>query len=123
MMMAIINLAFEDVKKKSAEFQTKYQPTAYLKRTAKEMVGIKLAKKIRPIYRKPNEKVEFEEPPLEISEDFSDKTNKLLEYVEKTYLGKNLDPNVAQFMSKMSEKKQASNGFDIIFKEDRKKSS
>ena len=49
--MAIINLSFEEVKANSKKFQSKYNLTEYVTRTTKELIGIKLAKPIRPIYQ------------------------------------------------------------------------
>ena len=49
MMMAIINLAFEEVKTKS--YANKFELMNYVSRTAKEMVGIRIADPIIPKYK------------------------------------------------------------------------
>ena len=51
MMMAIINLAFEEIKQNSHEYTSKFELTDYVVRTTKEMIGLQLAKPIVPIYR------------------------------------------------------------------------
>ena len=49
MMMAIINLAFEEVKSRS--YSNKFELMDYVVRTTKEMIGIKIAEPIRPKYK------------------------------------------------------------------------
>ena len=51
MMMAIINLAFEEIKQHSHEYTSKFELTDYVVRTTKEMIGLQLAKPIVPVYR------------------------------------------------------------------------
>ena len=43
MMMAIINLAFEEIKANAADYQSKFALVDYVKRTTKEMIGTKIA--------------------------------------------------------------------------------
>ena len=49
MMMAIINLAFEEIKSNAADYQNKFELMDYVKRTTKEMVGTQIAKPIVPM--------------------------------------------------------------------------
>ena len=49
MMMAIINLAFEEVKSRS--YSNKFELMDYVVRTAKEMIGIRIADPLRPKYK------------------------------------------------------------------------
>ena len=49
MMMAIINLAFEEIKSNAADYQNKFELVDYVKRTTKEMVGTQIAKPIVPM--------------------------------------------------------------------------
>ena len=50
MMMAIINLAFEEIKSNTSDYQNKFEFVDYVKRTTKEMVGFNVADPIVPIY-------------------------------------------------------------------------
>ena len=49
--MAIINLAFEEIKQNSHKYTSKFELTDYVVRTTKEMIGLQLAKPIVPVYR------------------------------------------------------------------------
>ena len=40
MMMAIINMAFEDIKNKKDAYQNKFEIIEYIKRTTREMTGL-----------------------------------------------------------------------------------
>ena len=89
--MAIINLAFEEIKANAADYQSKFALVDYVKRTTKEMIGTKIAEPIVPKYANPNEvKEAIAEDPENITEkvsqDFTQKTDLLLDYIEKTYL-------------------------------------
>ena len=57
MMMAIINLAFEEIKSNKSDFQNKFELVDYVKRTTKEMIGFRIAEPIVPVYvdKKDNE--------------------------------------------------------------------
>ena len=48
MMMAIINLAFEEIKSNKSDFQNKFELMDYVKRTTKEMIGTRIAEPIVP---------------------------------------------------------------------------
>lgn len=48
MMMAIINMAFEEIKENADQYQNKFELLDYLKRTCREIVGITVARPIRP---------------------------------------------------------------------------
>ena len=48
MMMAIINLSFEEIKRKANQYKSKFELTDYVIRSGKEMIGIKLADPIMP---------------------------------------------------------------------------
>ena len=50
MMMAIINLAFEEIKSNKSDFQNKFELVDYVKRSTKEMIGTRIAEPIVPIY-------------------------------------------------------------------------
>ena len=50
MMMAIINLAFEEIKSNKSDFQNKFELVDYVKRTTKEMIGTRIAEPIVPVY-------------------------------------------------------------------------
>ena len=79
-------------------------------------------------YRDPNaiqeeDKVTDEEKTEEISKNFTDKTNLLFEYIEKTYFDGDLDKETMRLIQKMhdaenyqpSEKKKVEYGFEAIF--------
>merc|ERR1712062_1036 len=110
------------------EYTSKFELTDYVVRTTKEMIGLQLAKPIVPIYRDPNaiqeeDKVTDEEKTEEISKNFTDKTNLLFEYIEKTYFDGDLDEETMRLIQKMheaenyqpSEKKKVEYGFEAIF--------
>ena len=89
--MAIINLAFEEIKANAADYQSKFALVDYVKRTTKEMIGTKIAEPIVPKYANPNEvKEEIAQDPEnvteKVSQEFTQKTDLLLDYIEKTYL-------------------------------------
>ena len=130
MMMAIINLAYEEIKSNKAGYVNKFELLEYVKRTGQEMIGLKLAKPIRPKYKDPNEVPEQPKEPEDATEktqriasDFSNKTHLLLDYVEGTYLNGNLDPETKKYIDKMrqehqfnpKDKKVAEYGFDALF--------
>ena len=53
MMMAIINLAFEEIKENADQYKNKFELMEYIKRSAKEMIGITVAEPIVPVYMNP----------------------------------------------------------------------
>ena len=50
MMMAIINLAFEEIKENADQYQNKFELIAYIRRTCREVVGLTVAKAEPPVY-------------------------------------------------------------------------
>ena len=50
MMMAIINLSFEEIKNNNEQYKNKFELFDYVKRSAKEMVGVLVADPIVPVY-------------------------------------------------------------------------
>ncbi len=46
MMMAIINLAFEEIKSNADAYESKFQLVEYIKRTARQVIGIEIAKPV-----------------------------------------------------------------------------
>jgi hypothetical protein len=46
MMMAIINLAFEEINANAQDYQNKFELVSYVKRTTREMVGTSIAEPI-----------------------------------------------------------------------------
>ena len=127
MMMAIINLAYEEIKSNKAAYVNKFELLEYIKRTGNEMIGLKLADPIRPKYQDPNEPKMLKEDATEkthrVASEFSNKTNQLLDYIEGTYLNGNMDPETKQYIDKMrqehsfnpKDKKIAEYGFDALF--------
>merc|ERR1719219_1145957 len=131
MMMAIINLAFEEIKSNKSDFQNKFELVDYVKRTTKEMIGFRIAEPIVPIYT--DKKVNEENPDEDqatgtekVSQEFTEKTDLLLEYIERTYLADGFvdTEEGRRVMAKMSlgtnggqadEKKVMEYGFDAIF--------
>jgi hypothetical protein len=55
MMIAIITMAFEEIKENEEAFQSKFQFVSYLRRRTREVVGTRVAKSIKPVYVDPNE--------------------------------------------------------------------
>ena len=91
MMMAIINLAFEEIKANKSDFQSKFDLLNYVKRTTREMVGLNVAEPIVPVYvGDENQNAEEEEDEADtterISDNFTQKTDRLLDYITRTYL-------------------------------------
>ena len=92
MMMAIINLAFEEIKANASDYQNKFELVDYVKRTAREMIGTSVAKPIVPIYADGSGQSGIEAGQDEtnqtekISSDLTEKTDLLLSYIEQTYL-------------------------------------
>ena len=50
MMMAIINLSFEEIKSNKEQYKNKFELVDYVKRTTKEMLGVLVAEPIFPVY-------------------------------------------------------------------------
>ena len=129
MMMAIINLAYEEIKSNKSDYVNKFELVDYVKRTGREMIGLNLAEPIQPKYKDPKNQEDLEEEEDEtekterISSDFSEKTNLLLDYIEGTYLNGNMDPETKKVIDKMrsehkftgKDKKVAEYGFDALF--------
>ena len=95
MMMAIINMAFEDIKSQGDSFKNKFEIIEYIKRSSRELSGLKLAQRDLPKYKGNKEdKQDMDhdgepnkgEENKSIEGEFSDKTNQLLDYIEETYL-------------------------------------
>ncbi len=56
MMMAIINLAFEETRSNAESFQNRFELLDYIKRSCKEVIGVALAKKVKIVYQEDLEK-------------------------------------------------------------------
>lgn len=50
MMMAIINLSFEEIKENKDRYKNKFELLDYMKRTCREMIGVQVAEPIVPKY-------------------------------------------------------------------------
>lgn len=50
MMMAIINLSFEEINSNGEQYKNKFELMEYVSRTAKEMIGAQIAEPIVPVY-------------------------------------------------------------------------
>jgi len=50
MMMAIINLSFEEINSNGEQYKNKFELMEYVGRTTKEMIGTQIAEPIEPIY-------------------------------------------------------------------------
>ena len=91
MMMAIINLAFEEIKANKSDFQSKFALVDYVKRTTREMIGLNIAEPIVPVYvgdeaDQENEEEDEADTTDRISDNFTQKTDRLLDYITRTYL-------------------------------------
>ena len=86
MMMAIINLSFERIKENAARFKNKFELLEYIKRSIREVVGITVARRDRPVYTDQPDDGEnmdtSDEEELEVTEkmsqEFTNKTDALL---------------------------------------------
>ena len=129
MMMAIINMAFEDIKAQGDSFKNKFEIIEYIKRSTKELSGVRMAKRELPVYKgnKDVEDMAGEERGKEggdgdektLSGEFSDKTNQLLDYIEETYLkGMASDEKGKSLLDKMKlDNKQKAKAMDYGFNE------
>ena len=129
MMMAIINMAFEDIKAQGDSFKNKFEIIEYIKRSTKELSGVRMAKRELPVYKgnKDVEDMAGEEGGKEggdgdektLSGEFSDKTNQLLDYIEETYLkGMANDEKGKSLLDKMKlDNKQKAKAMDYGFNE------
>ena len=94
MMMAIINMAFEDIKAQGDSFKNKFEIMEYVKRSTKELTGVRMALRDMPRYKDkgadgPEKEGDDEGEKAEektVSGEFSEKTNQLLDYIENKYL-------------------------------------
>ena len=55
MMMAIINLSFEEIKVNADKYENKFELVDYVKRSAREMMGTVVADPIVPVYTEAEE--------------------------------------------------------------------
>jgi hypothetical protein len=94
MMMAIINMAFEEVKAEAKYNKNKFELFDYMKQTSKEIAGTTIAEPIVPDYAVGDDH-DSEEDEIntkdvddtdQVNKDFRDKTDHLLDYIEATYL-------------------------------------
>ena len=84
MMMAIINIAFENIKSNETRFKNRFELVDYVKRTIREVVGVSIAEPIQPVYLDEDdlddsdkEELAEEEKTEKVSDDFSRKTDAL----------------------------------------------
>ena len=127
MMMAIINMAFEDIKAQGDSFKNKFEIIEYIKRSTKELSGIQMARRELPVYKGDKDVEDMTEEGKEggnadektLSGEFSDKTNQLLDYIEETYLkGMANDEKGKSLLDKMKlDNKQKAKAMDYGFNE------
>ena len=127
MMMAIINMAFEDIKAQGDSFKNKFEIIEYIKRSTKELSGVQMAKRELPVYKGDKDGEDTSEEGKEggnadektLSGEFSDKTNQLLDYIEETYLkGMANDEKGKSLLDKMKlDNKQKAKAMDYGFNE------
>ena len=96
MMMAIINLSFEEIKAHKDKYQSKFQLLEFIKRTAKELAGTRLADPIRVKYKGEEDDSSGDEEDVanqkkagkekKTSDEFAHKTDLLLSYIERIYM-------------------------------------
>ena len=137
MMMAIINLAFEEIKENKDQYKNKFELIEYIKRSVKEMIGITVAEPIVPIYlskeearkHKRQQGLGNESGGGEVADDFSEKADALLDYIKRVYLadgnymtqdeGKHLlskmDSSSPLQLSEEESEKMKGLGFDALF--------
>ena len=127
MMMAIINMAFEDIKAQGDSFKNKFEIIEYIKRSTKELSGVQMARRELPVYKGDRDVEDMTEEGKEgsnadektLSGEFSDKTNQLLDYIEETYLkGMANDEKGKSLLDKMKlDNKQKAKAMDYGFNE------
>ncbi len=61
MMIAIINMAFEEIKLNESKYKSRFALTAYIKRFTREIVGLDLAKPIKVKYLDPNDEPDIDD--------------------------------------------------------------
>ena len=87
MMIAIINIAFDDIKTRKGQYESKFALVSYIKRAMRHKLGTELHEKVVPKYADDEDgdgEVDEEEP--HVSRGFSEKTDLFLKYVEEMYL-------------------------------------
>ena len=127
MMMAIINMAFEDIKAQGDSFKNKFEIIEYIKRSTKELSGVGMAKRELPVYKGDKDGEDLTAEGKEggdgdektLSGEFSEKTNQLLDYIEETYLkGMANDEKGKSLLDKMKlDNKQKAKAMDYGFNE------
>lgn len=94
MMIAIINMAFEEIKENEQKFQSRFQLTAYVKKFCREVVGLEIAQPIRVEYLDDEQVAKLEEEAKDQTEvnsqNFTNKTSKLLEYAPDNWKNNSL---------------------------------
>ena len=134
MMMAIINLAFEEIKENADQYKNKFELMEYIKRSAKEMIGITVAEPIVPVYMSPEAARRWRRQQAaseagnedvgagEVSTDFSQKTDALLDYIKRVYLADGFmsSEEGKKLLNKMELSEEDSDkmkniGFDALF--------
>ena len=135
MMMAIINMAFEEIKQNKEQYKSKFELMAYIKRTCREMVGVRVAKPVHPVFAdeveddtETKEDQEERDKTEKTSQNFSEKTDQLLTFIEQNYLDGMSSKDSSKLLSKLKsqsngdaieEKKVMEKGFDAIFSADK----
>ena len=125
MMMAIINLAFEEIKANAHKYRNKFELVEYIKRSIREVVGTTLAKPIKNKYRDIDDDDiddsdrEDMDQTEKTSENFSKKTDQLMDYINSTYFADGMSEEDRKMMEKMKrpDKKIMDYGFDAVFQE------
>ncbi len=123
MMLAIINLAIEEITADEARFLNRFELVDYIRKTTREVVGLSLAKPEKTKYA--NESVLDEKDrdqekegrkTEEISSDFSAKTDMLLAYVDRAYVDGSFKDKEG-IMGKLGgvDAKVVDCGFDALF--------
>ena len=87
MMIAIINIAFDDIKTRKGEYESKFALISYIKRAMRHKLGTDLHEPVVPRYADDEDgdgEIDDEEP--HVSQGFSEKTDLFLKYVEDMYI-------------------------------------
>jgi hypothetical protein len=124
MMMAIINMSFEEIKENATQYESKFQLIAFIKRTAKELYGKQYATPYYVKYQDDDDSDAEDKDKKSTTEEFAGKTDAFLKYVEETFLdtamahdeeSKALNAKAKASMSNETAKKQSDVAFDALF--------
>ena len=113
MMIAIINIAFDEIKTRKGQYESKFALIAYIKRAVRHKLGTELHGPVVPRYADDaDEDGQGDDTPADTSLDFSRKTDRLMRYIEQFYLRGDFEGDFGKRMMKKAKKDDSEDRLD-----------